>query len=194
MTFTVNEHLLPTDPTKRAEAMAMIERSKKEFEESVRLREEKRKQDELIRHPPLKFLIEKLKKQNAPHIKKAMLKRIHIALTYLRVPDRLLEEGRQPTLEDALDILGRGEAKVMVLEDVARILQDFTGYHFIKVYPREIKALLDHCREEVTLARKMVWAITMNKVKEDGRYEQETKPDTGEPVPDKGQGIVGTRS
>ena len=74
----------------------------------------------------------------------------------------------EPTLEYSLGLMGRAEMSLKLIEEIGRILQDATGYTFIKIYPREAIELRDHMKERYMLAEELVRAITFQKIKEDG--------------------------
>jgi hypothetical protein len=79
------------------------------------------------------------------------------------------------TLEYSLGLLGRAEISLKLIEEIGTILQDVTGYTFIKVFPREMVELRDHIKAQQKLATELVLAITFNKVKETGIYEPKDK-------------------
>jgi len=172
--ITINEKLIP--PEQRDSARAYAEARQVEYD-AIKTREAKEKRDRQARqYPPLKTVMEKLKKINVPHVQRALLKRIHIALSYLRTPPEVHAPGHVPTLEEALAILGRAYVNVSLMTEVGKILRDYSGYSILTMYPREVFELKTHCEESLKLAEDMVRAITFQMIKEDGRYEKNLEP------------------
>ncbi len=131
----------------------------------------------------MKQLFDKMKLQNVPHIKIAVLKRIHIIIDYLKMP--ALPDGMEPTLEYGLGLLGRAEVSLSLIEEIAKILQDFSPYTYIRTFPREAIQLREHIRTQRKLAEDLVRAIAFKQIKESGIYEPKAKVNTGETVNDK---------
>lgn len=145
--------------------------------------EQARKEAELRKYPSIRTLFDSMKLRNVPHVKGAILKRFHIILNYLKMPTP--PDDMNPSLEYALGLLGRSEICLSLIEEMAKILQDWSGYSYIKTYPREAIQLREHLRNQRKLAEDLVRAITFNRLKEEGIYEPKTETDKGEPVPHK---------
>ena len=175
MTLYVNEELVSRmSPEQQAEVRAEIARRKKEVEAQEARDAETKRQYELRKHPTsgdngwrrLEALFKRINAPTVPHIRDAVLKRLHIIIAYLNMP--ALPSGMEPTLEYSLGLMGRAEMSLKLIEEIGRILQDATGYTFIKVFPREAIELRDHMKERYMLAEELVRAITFQKIKEDG--------------------------
>ena len=170
-TLYINEELVSRMPAEEQEKIrAEMALKKKEIEKQEA---ETKRQYELRKHPTLQELFKKINAPTVPHIRNAVLKRIHIILDYLRMP--ALPNEMEPDLEYSLGLLGRAEISLKLIEEIGTILQDVTGYTFIKVFPREMVELRDHIKAQQKLATKLVLAITFNKVKETGIYEPKDK-------------------
>jgi hypothetical protein len=188
MTWTVNQAMLDKmSPEQRKEAMNFFERQKVEYE-ATEARQAKEKRDRQARqYPTLVSVIEKMKKINVPHVNRAILKRLHIALSYLRTPPEVHALGHVPTLEEALAILGRAFVNVSLMNEIGKILHDYSGYSTLMIYPREVFELKAHCEDTLKLAEQMVRAITFQMIKEDGRYEPGQDGHSGSNRPEPGQ-------
>jgi hypothetical protein len=173
-TLYINEELVSRMPVEVQEKIRIdIALKKKELEEQEAEKAKTKRQYELRKHPTLQELFKKINAPTVPHIRNAVLKRIHIILDYLRMP--ALPNEMEPDLEYSLGLLGRAEISLKLIEEIGTILQDVTGYTFIKVFPREMVELRDHIKAQQKLATKLVLAITFNKVKETGIYEPKDK-------------------
>lgn len=178
-TWTINEKLLT--PENKDEVLAYAKARQDEYEAMQAKAEKDKKDAELRRYPTIKTLFDSMKLRNVPHVKAAVLKRFHIILNYLRMPE--LPDGMEPTMEYGLDLLGRVEVSLGLIEEMAKILQDYSSYTYIRTYPREAIQLREHLRTQRKLAEDLVRAIAFNKVKEEGIYEPKTETVSGEPIP-----------
>jgi hypothetical protein len=186
----VNEEMLnKIPPDERDSARAYAEARQAEYE-ATEARQAKEKFDRQARqYPPLRTIMEKMKKLNVPHVTRAILKRLHIALSYLRIPPDVVEPGHVPTLEEALDILGRAYVNVSLMNDIGKILKDYSGYSTLMIYPREVFELKTLCEKNLNLAEQMVRAITFQMIKENGRYEHRQDGHTQCDRPEPGQAV-----
>jgi hypothetical protein len=168
----VNEELISRMPAEDQEKIrAEIALKKEELEKQEANKAEAKRQYELRKYPTLRELFQRINAPTVPHIRNAVLKRIHIILDYLRMP--ALPEGVEPTLEYSLGLLGRAEMSLRLIEEIGTIIQPFTGFSVIKVFPREAVELRDLMKERRRLAEELIRAITFNKIKETGIYEKE---------------------
>ena len=177
-TWTINEKLLT--PENKDEVFAYAKARQEEYEAMQAKAEKDKKDAELRKYPSIRTLFDRMKLQNVPQVKAAVLKRFHIILEYLKTP--ALPDGMEPTMEYALSLLGRAEVSLSLIEEMAKILQDYSGYTYIRTYPREAIQLREHIRTQRKLAEDLVRAIAFNKVKEEGIYEPKTETNKGEPV------------
>ena len=178
--LVVNEELISKmSPEQQVEVQADIARRKEEIKDQEVKQAEEKKQAELRKFPPLNVVFDRIKIRSCPHIKNAILKRIHIILDYLKMP--ALPEGIEPTLEYSLGLLGRAEISLSLIEEIGKILSDALGYSLIKIYPREAVELREHIRAQQKIANKLVLAIVFQKIKLTGMYEPKDKePDRGD--------------
>jgi hypothetical protein len=178
---------------------SFIEEKKAEYASMEEEAAEIRRQAELRRHPTLKQLFDRMyvfedytgmKLNNIPHVKMAVLKRIHIILDYLKMP--AIPDEMEPSLEYALGLRGRADLSLELIEEIGKILQDFSGYSFIRTYPREALELREHMRTQSKLAGDLVRAIAFKKIKESGIYEPKTSSvGSGEVLPTETEKSVG---
>ena len=170
----VNEELISQMPVEVQEKIRIdIALKKKELEEQEAEKAKTKRQYELRKHPTLQELFKKINAPTVPHIRNAVLKRIHIILDYLRMP--ALPNEMEPDLEYSLGLLGRAEISLKLIEEIGAIFRDASNYGFLSVFPREMVELRDHMKEERILAEKLIRAITFQRVKETGIYEPKTK-------------------
>jgi hypothetical protein len=152
-----------------------MENSPEYIDATLEVQREKEKQDRMLRqYPTLKTLFEKITLRNQPHAKQAVVKRLHICVEYLSM--HKLNDDELPSLEECLAMLGGAHMSLALIEEMKNILSNASGYSFISVLPREAVQLRNLCRERVKLAEQLVLAITFQKVKEEGLFEE--KPQT----------------
>jgi hypothetical protein len=135
----------------------------------------------LRKYPTLKQIFDKMKLHNVPHVKKQVLKRIHIILEYLRMP--ALPDDMEPSLEYALGLMGRADMSLKLIEEIGSILQDFSPFTYIRTYPREAIELREHMRTQYKLADDLVRSIVFHKMKESGLYENNDTTRSGGSIP-----------
>jgi hypothetical protein len=182
----VNQELLDKMPPEdQAAALARVEQLKKAEEEKEAQAAKAKEEAYLRKYPTLRSIFDRKSVANSGHLKQAVLKRIHICLTYLRTPDvesvRELKDD-QITVDLAVSILGRTQATNMMIEDIGKILQDACGYSVLRIFPREMIELREHCKKQAALAEKLLWSVTLQMVKKEGMYEPKAKVPAGEPV------------
>jgi hypothetical protein len=187
MTMHINEELIskmsPEDQKKVREYAAQ---QQAEFEKREAEAQRQKEEAALRKYPTLKSIFDRIKGKGTNYskeIKRAVLKRTHICLTYLRMPEDMMEfKADQITLDFALLMLGRVQAINMMVEDIGRILQDAFGYSLIRVYPREMVQLRELSKKQAELAQKLVWSVTFQMVKKEGTYEPKAEVPAGESV------------
>jgi len=155
-----------------------------EFEKQEAEAQKREEEAYLRKYSTLKSIFDRIKDtEYKESIKRAILKRVHICLAYLRTPEDVQEfKADQITVDLALTILGRAQAVNMMIEDIGKILQDTCGYSMLRIFPREMVELREHSKKQAALAEKLLWSVTLQMVKKEGTYEPKAKVPAGEPV------------
>jgi hypothetical protein len=152
-----------------------MENSPEYIDATLEVQREKEKQDRLLRqYPPFKQLFERISLRNQPHAKRAVAKRLHICVEYLSM--HKLNDDNLPSLEECLAMLGGAHMSLALIEEMKDILSNVPGSSFSAVLPREAVQLRNLCRKRVHLEEQLVLALTFQKVKEKGLFEE--KPQT----------------
>lgn len=151
-------------------------------DEAARVANERMKRIEMM-HPPIRTIFGRLDK--CPHIKKRIAERLQIISELLSI--EALDIKAEPTLETALMIFGRQRAISIFVEEIRNLLSDALNTSFIMAkIPRELFNLMELCKEQSSLADKLVKAICFQKLKE-SKDEPKTKADRGETLLPKDQ-------
>ena len=119
MTWSINEKMLAgLPPERQAEAFHFIQEKQAEYATLEAQQEKDRQARLLLKHPTLKTILAKVTAPSRENFKRAFLSKLDFARQVLSIP--LPDD--DPTMEQALAVLGRAQALQMLMADIQKLI------------------------------------------------------------------------